>query len=256
MTYDPCALIPVYNHYRELPGLVAALLKQNLPVFLVDDGSGAPARGALDALVAANPDTIELLRFAHNRGKGAALLAGFAIAAERGYTHALQIDADAQHDPGDAPALLALSRAHPRALVSGMPAYDESIPAVRYYGRWMTHLLVWLETLSCAIKDSMCGFRVYPLEQTLACAQRWKTASHMDFDTAIMVRLYLAGTPVFFRPVAVRYPPDGLSNYRMFRDNLRMTWLHLRLLAGLPLRAAGQVGSRLLSCVRRKPLRT
>lgn len=256
MIFEPCALIPVYNHYRELPRLAGALAGQGLPVMLVDDGSTEPARGALDTLAAANPDTIELLRFARNRGKGAALLAGFAAATKRGYTHALQIDADAQHDPGDARALLAAARAHPEALVSGRPAYDASIPAFRYYGRWATHLLVWLETLSRAIEDSMCGFRVYPLAPTLALARRRKIGTRMDFDTDIMVRLYLAGTPVLFRPVAVRYPTDGLSNYRMLRDNLRMTWLHLRLLAGLPPRIAGRAARRLLSCARRKPLRS
>jgi len=53
---------------------------------------------------------------------------------------------------------------------------------------------------------------------------------------------------VRFLPVDVRYPTDGLSNFRMLRDNLRMTWLHLRLLAGMPIRLArGSRRSRNLS---------
>ncbi|MGH8161072.1 MAG: glycosyltransferase family 2 protein [Gammaproteobacteria bacterium] len=244
--FRPCALVPVYNHYLELPGLVAAFTALDLPVLLVDDGSVPPARTALDALAESNSDRIELLRFERNRGKGAALLAGFARAAENGYTHAVQIDADGQHDPLDARALLALAREHPQALVSGTPAYDDSVPRVRYYGRWITHLLIWFATLSRDITDSMCGFRIYPLAPTLALARRRKIGTRMDFDTDIMVRLYLAGTPVLFAPVRVSYPPGGLSNYRMLRDNLRMAGLHLRLLGGLP----GLAVRRLLSCAR------
>src|SRR5690606_17949432 len=82
---------------------------------------------------------------------------------ERGFSHALQIDADGQHDAADIPALLALAKANPEALVSGWPQYGDDMPRSRRYGRWITHFWVWIETLSLAIKDSMCGFRVYPL---------------------------------------------------------------------------------------------
>ncbi len=246
MEFRACALVPTCNHHRELPRLVSVFAALELPVLLVDDGSAPPVRAALDELVCANPGRIELLRFERNRGKGAAVLAGFARAVERGFTHALQIDADAQHDPGAAGELLARGRAEPEALVSARPAYDPSAPALRYYGRWLTHGLVWVETLSRDIADSMCGFRLYPLAPALALVRNRKVGMHMDFDTEIMVRLYLAGTPVRFVPVRVSYPPGGLSNYRMLRDNLRMAGLHLRLLGGLP----GLAARRLLSCAR------
>ncbi len=236
MSFRACALIPVYNHHRELAGLVAELDARELPIVLVDDGSDETTRRVLDALAAGNPASVQLVRLARNRGKGAAVLAGLAAAAERGYTHAVQIDADGQHDVREVPALVALAREQPGALISGTPDYDESVPAVRYYGRWLTHVLVWVETLSREIKDSMCGFRVYPVAATLALARKRRLGQRMDFDTEIMVRLYLAGVPVYFHPVSVRYPADGVSHFRLFRDNVRMTGLHLRLLAGLPLR--------------------
>jgi hypothetical protein len=34
----------------------------------------------------------------------------------------------------------------------------------------------------------------------------------------------------------VRYPLDGVSHYRMFRDNVRMTSLHVRLVLGMLVR--------------------
>lgn len=233
MNFAPCALIPVFDHHRELPRLVAALNRQALPVIVVDDGSGAETRAVLDALAADPAHGLSLLRFERNRGKGVAVLRGIRAAGERGFTHAVQIDADGQHDPADAAALLAAARTEPLALVSGAPRYDETVPLVRYYGRWLTHLLVWVETRSREIRDSMCGFRVYPVAATLAVAAHEHIGARMDFDTEVMVRMFLAGVPVRFVPVAVRYPADGISHFRLFRDNLRMTWLHLRLLAGL-----------------------
>ncbi|MGA7965487.1 MAG: glycosyltransferase family 2 protein [Gammaproteobacteria bacterium] len=235
MTFNPCALIPVFNHHREMSRLIATLRNAGLSVIVVDDGSDQTTAEVLNAL-ASDLAGVMLLRHSHNRGKGAAFLTGLEAAARAHYTHALQIDADGQHDPAQAATLLALAEAKPAALISGTPHYDESVPAIRYYGRWITHLLVWLETGSRVLTDSMCGYRVYPVTTTLEAFRTQPVGRRMDFDTEIMVRLHLAGTPVCFTPVTVRYPVDGISNFRLLRDNLRMTWLHLRLLAGLPWR--------------------
>lgn len=236
MSFTPCAVIPVYNHHAGLARITAALLAQGLPIILVDDGSGAATKQVLQELTAGEA-RIECLTLPKNGGKGGAVLAGMERARERGYSHALQIDADGQHDTADAPAMLALAEQHPDRLISGAPQYDASVPAVRFYGRYLTHGLVWVHTLSLSLKDSMCGFRVYPLEQSLALARQAHIGRRMDFDTDIMVRLYWAGTGSLFLPTRVRYPEDGISHFRMLRDNARMAWLHLRLFCGMLPRA-------------------
>jgi len=242
VSFKPCAVIPVYNHHTALPRIVAALRENRLPVILADDGSDAETKRALAGL--AGPD-VELLTHTENRGKGTVMLEGFRRAGERGFSHALQIDADGQHELGDVPALLALSEQNPDRLVSGVPRYDASVPAVRFYGRYLTHGLVWLESLSFRLEDSMCGFRVYPLAPTLALMDRVRIGPRMDFDTDIMVRLCWAGTESLFLPTRVRYPEDGLSHFRMFKDNGRMAWLHLRLGFGMLPRAPGLIWRRL-----------
>src|SRR6185295_10895949 len=75
----------------------------------------------------------------------------------------LQIDADGQHDAPDIPKFLARARAKPGAVICGVPVYDESVPMGRLVGRYATHVWVWINSLSLEIRDSMCGFRVYPL---------------------------------------------------------------------------------------------
>ncbi len=231
MSFRPCAVIPVFNHPACVAAVVASLRANALPVILMDDGSDEATRQVLDAQAALAE--VECVHLGANRGKGAAVLAGFARAAARGFTHALQVDADGQHDLADVPRLLALARAHPDHLVSGCPRYDEDVPAVRFYCRYLTHGLIWLDTLSFALRDTMCGFRVYPLAPCLALARRVRIGRHMDFDTDIMTRLYWAGTESLFVPTRVRYPADGVSHFRMVADNVHMIWLHLRLFAGL-----------------------
>ncbi|WP_440892341.1 glycosyltransferase [Aeromonas dhakensis] len=228
----PCILIPCYNHAGPLAAVLARLAEFKLPCLLVDDGSEPVAAAALDALAAQHP-WVSLLRHSHNQGKGGAVMTGLRRAHELGFSHALQVDADGQHDLTDLPALLAEARQHPAALVSGRPLYDDSVPKGRLYGRYITHVWVWIETLSFAIKDSMCGFRVYPLASTCALLERVALGRRMDFDTEVMVRLHWAGVPMRFVPTRVIYPVDGRSHFRLFRDNLDISWMHTRLVCRL-----------------------
>jgi glycosyltransferase involved in cell wall biosynthesis len=241
--FSPCAVIPIYNHKDTIAATARALRAHGLPVLVVDDGSDDATRAVLDALAA--EDGIRLLRLPQNQGKGRALTAGFIAAHETGHTHALQIDADGQHDVADVPRFLAEAAADPRAMICGKPVYDDSVPRARLYGRYVTHFFVWVETLSLDIQDSMCGFRLYPLAPTRAEIARKPLPARMDFDTEIAVRLYWRGVPVRNLPTRVIYPENGLSHFRMWRDNLRISAMHTRLLLGMLPRAPALLWRRL-----------
>ncbi|MFM5669777.1 glycosyltransferase [Aeromonas hydrophila] len=228
----PCILIPCYNHAGPLAAVLARLAEFELPCLLVDDGSEPIAAATLAALAARYP-WVTLLRHPHNQGKGGAVMTGLRRAHALGFSHALQVDADGQHDLADIPALLAEADKHPAALVSGRPLYDDSVPKGRLYGRYITHVWVWIETLSFAIKDSMCGFRVYPLAATCALLERVALGRRMDFDTEVMVRLYWAGVAMRFVPTRVIYPADGSSHFQLWRDNRDISWMHTRLVCRL-----------------------
>nr|WP_293247126.1 glycosyltransferase family 2 protein [Panacagrimonas sp.] len=235
--YRPCIVIPYYRHPLTIATTVARLKPFGVPCRIVDDGSGAGSGAVLQALARDEAAWVEVVRHDRNRGKGAAVMAACEQARREGFTHAIQIDADGQHDSADLPRLLQLSREHPAALVTGVPIYDASVPRARLYGRYLTHACVWAETLSFEIRDSMCGFRVYPIAPALAIWNEGNVGARMDFDTGIMVRMFWNGARVISVPTRVTYPPGGVSHFRMLRDNLRMTWMHLRLLAGMCLRA-------------------
>lgn len=239
-----CAVIPSRNHHRALGGIVDDLVARGVPVFIVDDGSEEVAAQVIAALH--DPSrSVETIRLPQNRGKGGALVVAMTAATAAGYSHALQVDADGQHDLDSLDALLAAARARPDALVSGFPVYDRSIPLGRAIGRWITHVWVWIETLSFRIKDSMCGFRIYPLAATLAVLNEEPVGRYMDFDTEIMVRMAWRGTPVEQIPVRVTYPAGNTSNFRMLADNWLITRMHTRLFFGMLWRLPTLLGRRL-----------
>lgn len=236
--FRPCVLIPCYNHGAMIASVLSRLAPFGLPCLVVDDGSEAITRQELERLAAEQPQ-MTLIRLAQNAGKGAAVIRGLEACARAGYTHAVQVDADGQHAIEDIPKLLALAERHPDALISGQPIYDDSIPRSRLYGRWVTHVWVWIETLSLQLKDSMCGFRVYPVAPTLRLAARETLGKRMDFDTEVMVRLYWQGNTSVFLPTRVTYPQDGLSHFDALKDNVRISLMHTRLFFGMLPRMPG-----------------
>jgi glycosyltransferase involved in cell wall biosynthesis len=153
--FKPCAVVPVYNHGATAGRVVESLLGCGLPVILVDDGSDAPTRQALRE-IAGRSGACRLLSLPVNLGKGGAVAYGLEQAYAAGYTHALQADADGQHDLTQVPVFLNHARRRPEALVAGRPVFDESIPRSRLVGRRITNFWVRLETVSRDIPDAMC----------------------------------------------------------------------------------------------------
>ncbi|OEE06994.1 glycosyltransferase family 2 protein [Vibrio cyclitrophicus] len=233
--YKVCFLIPCFNHGATMPSVVSSLLNFKLPIIIVDDGSELATKQFLTPL-ADNPN-VTLVTLEQNQGKGGAVKAGIKRAQDLGFSHAIQIDADGQHDLEALPALIQASQDKPQRLISGQPVYDESVPKARLYGRYATHIWVWIETLSLSIKDSMCGFRAYPINQTRAVLSKYDVGSRMDFDIEILVRLYWEGCDIDFIETRVIYPENGVSHFDALWDNVKISWMHTRLFFGMLPRA-------------------
>ncbi len=232
--FDAVVVIPVYNHGVSAVRMVKAVRQLGLPCILVDDGSEAQCAAML--AIAATQPGVRLLRLPANQGKGGAVMAGLRAALQQGRTHAVQIDADGQHDVRDIPAFLDLARTRPGAVICGNPVYDASVPRSRLIARYATHVWVWINTLSLDIRDSMCGFRVYPLAPVVSLIDSVHIGQRMDFDTEVLVRLHWRGVAIVNRPTRVTYPLDGVSHFRLWRDNVLISRMHARLFFGMLLR--------------------
>lgn len=225
--FSVCVVIPVYNHEQAIGHVVAEVKQHGYPCILVNDGSSESCRRVLESLVSG--DQVVLVNLAQNGGKGAAVSAGLKEALRRGYTHAVQIDADGQHDLQDLGRFVDTARQFPDHLVSGYPRYDVSIPKSRLYGRYLTHMWVWINTLSLQIKDSMCGFRAYPLARILPLIETLKLGQRMDFDPEILVQAHWQGIPMRWIETRVTYPLDGVSHFDVWRDNVLISKMHAKL---------------------------
>ncbi|MGF1688561.1 glycosyltransferase family 2 protein [Photobacterium japonica] len=230
-TFRPCFLIPCYNHGATVPAVLDALARYPYPVIIVDDGSDAATKQILAEQ--AQRAHVTVVTLPQNQGKGGAVIAGLYQAFAQCFSHAIQIDADGQHDVSALPTLIATSQQHLTALVSGQPIYDDSVPKSRLYGRYVTHVWVWIETLSMQIKDSMCGFRSYPIGPTIKVLERNRVGQRMDFDTEIMVRMYWDGCDVRFVDTKVVYPEGGISHFDALWDNIKISAMHTRLFFGM-----------------------
>ncbi|MEQ1667196.1 MAG: glycosyltransferase family 2 protein [Sulfuriferula sp.] len=231
-------LIPSYNPGDKVYETVRLARQYWQPVWVVVDGSNDGTAAGLQAMAAAD-DGLKVIVLPNNQGKGAAVLHGINLAAAAGYTHALTMDSDGQHPAELIPTFMAASINQPDAMVLGKPVFDTSAPALRVQGRRVSNAWANLETLWAGIGDSLYGFRVYPITplQKIMRYQPWMR--HFDFDPEAVVRLCWRGVKPVNLPAPVRYfraDEGGVSHFNYLRDNLLLTWMHLRLFLGFMLR--------------------
>lgn len=228
---NPCLLIPIFDHKVEIRGVLDSLAASGLPCLVVDDGSDSETRAVLDR-AEKELDWVEVYHRDRNGGRGAALKTGYRLALERGYSHAIQLDADGQHCADDVPRFVDAIRADPEALVLGTPIFDESVPKGRLYGRQLSRAMVWLATLSFEVSDPLCGFRAIPLAVSVELIDRVELGDHMEFDPNLIIRLQWGGTPIRNVPTRVVYNAGGLSHFEMVADNVRLSGVYARSLLG------------------------
>ena len=226
-------LIPSYNPGEKVYATVREARRYWQPVWVVVDGSSDGTTEGLLAM-AAEDNGLRVIVSAHNQGKGAAVLHGINLAATAGFTHVLTMDSDGQHPADQIPAFMAASIAQPEAMVLGVPVVDASAPRLRVQGRRVSNAWANLETLWSGIGDSLYGFRVYPIAPLQQVMRRQPWMRHFDFDPEAVVRLCWHGVRPVNLPAKVRYfsaTEGGVSHFNYLRDNLLLSWMHLRLVA-------------------------
>ncbi len=224
-------LVPTYNNAGTLLSMLDRITALGLPVFVVDDGSTDDTPAILQRWLA-TPHEVARTVIHHpiNRGKSDALRTGFAAAARAGFTHAVTIDSDGQHDPAQIPALLEASRQAPTALVLGARrAQIEHCPPNSLKARRVANMLTALEC-GVHLTDTQCGLRIYPLGLVAAVPCR---AGRYGYEAEIITRAGWAHCPIREVPIdCVYFPPDRrVSHFRPYRDSIRQLGMHAALLA-------------------------
>ena len=217
-------VIPVYNHEQRVAEVVQRSLKLGFPVIVVDDGS---TDGTYDQIK--RIEGIRLLRHRSNRGKGAALLTGFAAAVERS-DWAITLDADGQHNPEDAQTLIDAIPANARPIIIGKREgmFGADVPWTSRLGREFSNFWVRMSG-GPVVADSQSGFRAYPLPE---CLHLDVVARRFQFEVEVLVKARWSHMPVIEAPVRVSYTPGSrrISHFHPFFDFLRNTGLFSRLI--------------------------
>ena len=212
-------VIPVCGRSRALRLVVECAIEQGLPVLLVDSGSDDG-----DLAVIANLP-VERLQLAAGLGKGRALLAGAALAKEKGYGVILTVDADGEHDPANVRFLLDAARISWPAIVIGAALTESadmresSLCSNDFPGFWVR--------LECgqSLPDTRSGFRLYPVD---FLTSRHFFARCRGFEVETLVRGAWAGLPLLSVEVPAGRLPAAEKDIHLhkFMDNLNLVFLH------------------------------
>jgi len=200
-------VIPAYNEARTIRELAHGALAICPRLIVVDDGS---SDGTVDAL---NGLDVTLLRHTVNQGKAASLRAAFAHALAQGARCVVALDGDGQHDPADAPALLAAWQANPSRLVIGSRLHDRSqFPPARY--RANKFACFWISwAAGHPIADSQSGFRVYSAAVMAIALDGSVHGNRFTFESEILIEAAERGATTLAVAIPGRYPTHARRSH-------------------------------------------
>ena len=203
-------IIPVYNAERYLSELVKRISRQ-LPkqnIIAINDASED------NSLAGCKKLGIRTINFKINKGKGAALRAGFQEALALKFDFAFTIDSDLQHLPEDIPRFLQkLSETDADLIIGARNFTLKTMPWARIFSNSTTSKIVSLVAKQ-KILDSQSGYRLHrlkPLQNMTFKSERYQ------FETEIILKLSKSNCKFEFIPIATIYN-DEVSYISHFRD--------------------------------------
>lgn len=215
-----CVIIPTYNNGKTLERVISEVSRKTGNIIVVNDGSADNTMEILNRF-----DSLKVISYQINRGKGFAIRKGFELAYSEGYNYAITIDSDGQHDPEDIDAFLSLAGQGSDILITGdrnLAARDLS-KGSRFANRFSNFWFRFLTGIK--LNDTQTGFRLYPLDSLKG--MKFFSGKY-EFETEILVRAAWRGIKIGSVPVRVYYPPknERVSHYRFFSDFFRISILN------------------------------
>lgn len=208
-------IVPAWNEAGSVGQTVREICVAlpNAAVVVVDDGStDATAKIAADA-------GARVLSLPFNMGVGGAMRTGFTYAQRHGFTRAIQVDADGQHNPEDIQRVLAgLAQAD---ISIGARFADVGEYTVRGPRRWAMKFLagVLSRVAGTRLTDVTSGFRAAN-ERAIAQYVRYYPAEYLGDTVDSLVSAVHAGLRVTQVPVSMRPRSHGNPSQNPFGATL------------------------------------
>ena len=196
-------LIPTYNERDNLP-LVVERVRAAVPsadVVVLDDNSPDGTGDIADELAAAD-DHVKVLHRQEKEGLGAAYLAGFAWALERGYDAVVEMDADGSHRPEHLPTMLEVAADADLVIGSRYVRGGKIVnwPIDRKAISMAGNLYIKV-ILGMPVNDATAGYRVYRAETLRTIGLGQVESAGYVFQTDLTVRTVRAGLTVVEVPI-------------------------------------------------------
>lgn len=230
-----CCVVPCYNVADLCEEVVRAAATYVDYVIVVDDGSTDETGRILDRIAQDSQGHVRALRFAHNRGKGVALLAAFRYAlAMLPFDVLVTCDGDRQHRAADIPHLVQKWQEEQAALVIGSRHAFAVMPLRNRLGNTITSMILHA-LYRGSPHDTQSGFRAHDRSFVEEIVHRVK-GTRYETELAILMFALERRRRVSTVPIPTIYlPGNRSSHYRPALDSLRIfgTLLTQQLVRGL-----------------------
>lgn len=155
------ALIPAYEPTTVLCQLVGQLIKHQITVLVVNDGSSSSSNPVFQEI----SELAIVLSHPKNMGKGCALKTGLSYIQKHFHfqTVIVTLDADGQHSIADTLMVAKAAADRPDALTIGGRSFQGDIPAKSHFGNTITRF-VYRMTTGVNVHDTQTGLRAFGSE--------------------------------------------------------------------------------------------
>ena len=213
---NPVIIIPAYNPPKTFMSLLENIhLITSSPIIIIDDGS-------IPIIDLADNNTI-LLRNKNNSGKGFSLLRGFKEAFDMGYSHAITMDADSQHDQNILQSFIEIDENI--SFVLGYRQFNTIMPLHRRISNKLTSSVI---SYICQeqILDSQCGYRRYKLDNV--CSETYLEHG-FQFESEVLIKLLCNNCTLHQIEIPTIYSQEN-SSMNIFLDTIKFIRLIIRCL--------------------------
>ncbi len=215
-----CVIIPTYNNAMTLLQVIKEVSKYVEDIIVVNDGSTDNTTELL------SHSAVTVVTHAKNRGKGQALVSGFRKAKDKGFTHAITIDADGQHFASDIPKFQKELEIHQESIIVGCRNLtEENMPRGNTFANKFSNF--WFRIQTCIdLSDTQSGYRLYPLKQLKGL---YLITSRYEAELELLVFAAWAGVHINTISVKVYYPPkdERVTHFRPIYDFTRISILNI-----------------------------
>ncbi len=217
---NTCIIIPTYNNATTIEEVVNDVLKYTCDIIVVVDGSTDNTAAILNKF-----DTIDIVSYSKNVGKGWAIRKGFEKALTLGFDYAITIDSDGQHYADDIPFFIDALKQNPDSVVIGSRNIKaDGMPSKNTFANKFSNFWFWAET-NIKLPDTQSGFRLYPIK--LYKSTRFFTRKY-EFEIEVLVRSAWSNIKIIPIPIKVYYPPEEerVTHFRPLPDFTRISILN------------------------------